>query len=1526
MSWAEGVIHAFTEAVVVLDASLRVVGWNDAAKRLTGREAADTLGIGVTDALSFLDGAASDLISRALAGEPVTATEVEAFLSPHAASTWLDIRAVPWRKDGAIAGVVLLVSDVTAGRHERVVARAFEAVGQALGSSLDLNEVLDTIVTRALEVMSGGTAMVVGWDGESAAYAVLRAAGRLSREYVAAGAIPAGRGPIYRAVKEARPIATSNILADPDTWLTPERRRDIELEGFRAVAAAPLAAKGRVHGALVVHYWSERTFSDDEIAILSRLARQAAIAIDNARLYGEATRRAERLRELAEVEELVTASLDLEEILRRIADATARLLGAPLAQVWTLNGESRAFERRAASIAAAIAEEVLPAMLPHDDPLARLLAKERSIVFVPDVAQAAMAPSMGWSAGFGLPVLLAVPIAVGDDLLGALTVHGRAGWAIGDEDRALVVSLAARVARAIENAHAYRRAVHRAERLGQLVAVTQSISASLDTASVMQRIANAAAALSPGAGAIVHGYDRERDVLRSLAVSGGATRLLPAEIPAGVGLPGMVLEERRPVVIHDPSTHPRTLVRDWWQAHPRATYFGVPIVAGDTLLGVLGVIVPERSPSLEEQELLMLLAAHAGVAIHNASVYESERHQGEQVRALAEVNQRISSALELDELLQAIAESAANLTGVRYASFWLADDTRERMTFSRGSDPAISADVPRPVLAYSEGAVGWVARHRTPLVVDDVAGDPRVVNTEWWVRWGIRALSVHPVVAGEELLAILVLSDAQPVRFAPHTQDTIELFTAQAAVAIQNARLYREAKRRRDVAEALARVGRELTETLAVDRIEEIVTRGMVQLLDVRGGAVYRYVPEDGTLVSSTSYGLDADAVRGLVLRPGEGGLGLAVQTRKLVVSSNILSDPGIFVSPEARARVEPRGFRAIMAAPLLARDRVLGGIVVGAEAGRDFSADEMQVFQAFADQAALALENARLYAESDRERREAAALAMAARQLAASLDLDELAPQLVEVLRELFGAHASALYRRREDGALVSVAFGGAAREHMRGGEVIESRVGIAGRAVEARHPVWTRDVLNDADIFLTEAFRAAIVASGNRAVLTAPLIAKNEVIGVLAVSDNVPRDYSEHEAALLQAFADQAALAIENARLYASARDSLARLRETQVQLVQAAKMSALGQLVSGVAHELNNPLSVVIGYGQLLLARDLPAPVRRPVELMVSQGDRMAKIVRSLLFFARQRPPERVPVRINQVVEETLTMRLNQLTLSGITLERRLGADLPLIAADAQQLQQVFLNLLLNAEQAILEVRSSGRILVRTSATDDGAALRAEVIDDGPGIPASALPHVFEPFFTTKEVGVGTGLGLSVSYGILQEHGGRLSVESCPGETIFTVELPVMPLTETPAVIPAPPLRATTVSGRAALVVEDEPDVSDLVLNLLQDTGWEVDLATGGRSGLERVRARRYDLVVSDIRMPDGNGEDLYRGATAFDPTLARRFIFITGDTANPSAWRFLREHGVPVLEKPFAPATFLDAVRRVTASLTPSPSSA
>jgi len=1314
-------------------------------QRLTGIPRERAVGnnlFGLSPALDAIG--LAERLRRAIDGGPVPAStltvRLPGGLDGDRAESWMEARCMPLYEGSRIAGATAFLRDVTSLRQGAVFVGAMAAIGRSLTTSLDLNEALDTIVAKAIDVTGAGSALVVSWDGQAPRVHVMRAAGRLSAEYSGDGTIPVAGGPLSRALREGHVVTTTNILADPRVQLEAGRRALIQREGFKAVAAAPLVSKGRVHGALVVHYWTERTFEEDEARTLGLMAEQAAIAIDNTRLYAEARRRADRLRELAEVERLVAASLDIDDVLRRIVDATARLLGAPVVHLWTAEPGERALSRRASAVDPALPQVTMPDRLPYGKGITGIAAEQRRTIFIADTARDPRVANPKW-AEIGLDAMLSVPMVAGDVLLGVLSVRGRREKLEADEDHALAASLAARAAVALQNAGAYTHAVHRATLLRDLAAVSQSIAGSLDLDEVMQRIAQSAAALRPGALASVHTYDAERSTMRFAGHSGRETLELPDETEADGGLAGLVLSRRTPVLVERPEDHPKTLARDWWRARPGASYYGVPILAGEALVGVLDFVVPDGAPDAEQQEALSLLAAHAGLAIRNASLYEAERTQADRAEALAAIGQRLSGALDLDALLRTIAESAASLTGVRFASFWLADDERRTLTIGSGSDPEIMADFPAKAVSYDTGAVGWIARHRAPGVIDDVGTDDRVAHRDWWQRWGMRSFAAFPLMAGDTLMAVLALCDVQPLRFDPKTRELVEMFGGQAGVAIHNARLFRETQRRRETAEALARMGRELTSSLEVEHIATIVARGVGELIPALGAALIR-CDDDGTLTVLAAHGEEADAVRGNRLVSGEGVVGRAVAQRRAVCTPDLLSDPDITLSPAMRERVAAYRYRAAAAVPLVAADRVIGAVAVGGEAGRIFTAEELQI----------------------------------------------------------------------------------------------------------------------------------------------------------------------------LQAVADQAALALENARLYVGARESLDRMRETQAQLVTAGKMTALGQLVSGVAHELNNPLSVIIGYGQLLLHRQIPEPFRRPVELMVQQGDRMAKIVRNLLFFARQRPPERTAVDLNQVIDQTLALRQHQLTLSGIAVERELG-ELPTVTGDGQQLQQVFLNMLLNAEQAIIGAKQGGRITFRSRTTDDGRRVRVEVIDDGPGIPPDVMPHIFEPFFSTKEVGTGTGLGLSVSYGIVEEHAGTLTVTSAPGATVFTVELPV----GVPAAVigvPRPAVLGSMSSReRRALVVEDEPEVADLVNTLLTEVGFRVDVAPGGHVALDQVRQRSYDLIVSDLRMADGSGEDFYRNAVMENPALRSRFVFMTGDLASADAFSFLSSATIPVIEKPFAPDQLLEAVRRV-----------
>jgi two-component system cell cycle sensor histidine kinase/response regulator CckA len=372
----------------------------------------------------------------------------------------------------------------------------------------------------------------------------------------------------------------------------------------------------------------------------------------------------------------------------------------------------------------------------------------------------------------------------------------------------------------------------------------------------------------------------------------------------------------------------------------------------------------------------------------------------------------------------------------------------------------------------------------------------------------------------------------------------------------------------------------------------------------------------------------------------------------------------------------------------------------------------------------------------------------------------------------------------------------------------------------------------------------------------------------------------------------------------------------RDIYHQLQQAEKMAALGQTVSGVAHELNNPLATILSYAERLSQRStLEDPVRRGLETILSESERAARIVRNLLTFARKRQTTRAMVDINRVVRETLALRAYEQRVTNITVIDALAAGLPNVFADGHQVQQVLLNLIINAEQAMLSSNGRGILVVRTWHNADQESVVLEINDDGPGIPDDLQPKIFDPFFTTKEVGKGTGLGLTVAYAIVQEHGGRIHLESRPnGGASFYVELPVTGV----RLPPSPTARSQegaldAVAAASILVVEDEAKLASAVIDALRDVGYLVDHAADGEEALNKVKAEAFDLVICDLKMPRVDGMAFYGMLSAAAPGLSKRVIFVTGDVAGTDAETFLKASGCRWLAKPFRLGDLLRAVR-------------
>ncbi len=356
----------------------------------------------------------------------------------------------------------------------------------------------------------------------------------------------------------------------------------------------------------------------------------------------------------------------------------------------------------------------------------------------------------------------------------------------------------------------------------------------------------------------------------------------------------------------------------------------------------------------------------------------------------------------------------------------------------------------------------------------------------------------------------------------------------------------------------------------------------------------------------------------------------------------------------------------------------------------------------------------------------------------------------------------------------------------------------------------------------------------------------------------------------------------------------------KKIREQLLQTEKMAAVGNLVSGVAHELNNPLAGVIGFSEILLERQEDAKTKKSLERIRDEAQRAAKIVKNLLTFARKHKPESVMADINGVLGRTLELRAYDLRVNKIKVTTDLSRDLPMTLADPNQLLQVFMNVITNAEQAMREAHGKGTLKITSSVA--GSSIRVVIQDDGPGIKPEHLKQVFDPFFTTKPVGKGTGLGLSICHGIMKEHGGTISATSTVGEgTTFIIELPVARGAPAPAQAPraaAPPAPPATV-----LVVDDEESIRELVKDALSARGHHVDVADSGENALAALASRVYDLVVSDLKMPEMSGQEFYAKLQSDHPRLAERVIFTSGDTVSAETQSFLEKAGRSYLLKPF-----------------------
>jgi two-component system NtrC family sensor kinase len=786
-----------------------------------------------------------------------------------------------------------------------------------------------------------------------------------------------------------------------------------------------------------------------------------------------------------------------------------------------------------------------------------------------------------------------------------------------------------------------------------------------------------------------------------------------------------------------------------------------------------------------------------------------------------------------------------------------ADDDVSPAFVMRGFSPAAASVVRQLCRMPAEGQER--AAPRAPLLYDASGKNARDSRAADLLRSeGLSFLALVPLVCGGQLVGALGLADRGRRTFSGERREFLDALAAVLAEAIAGARLRDTARKLSEDLTALQELNKIISQHIDLGEIiQRLVIEGR-RLVKTEHCHFFLLDDRSRRLVGSASTQTGDPDIRTVEIDPSEDSVAhRAIREKRVIVVERLASCGGF-----NRGLCAKLHWHSAIFAPLVAKEAI--GILVCSDNQRErsFSREEVLRAETLAHQGAIAMENARLFQVVSRSQKEWETTFDAMQDCVSVHDTTgrlvranrALARRLKTVPQQLIGKTCAEIYTPGE------LRFDPC--RHM---QSLEAE-GLIVEEVGLPHMGGT--------------FQLSVSPWYDK---------NNRLVGSIHVAKDV-----SHEKLLQQ-------------------------------QLIQSEKLSAIGELISGIAHELNNPLTGVMGYSQLLqMRKDIDERARESLIKINSLALRCQKIVKNLLSFARRQKPERTLTNVNDILERTLELRNYELAVNNIAIVRELDRNLPETIADAHQLQQVFLNIITNAEQAMLEAHGKGRLTVRSRAESQNRRIVVEIQDDGPGIPERIITRIFDPFFTTKEVGKGTGLGLSLAYGIIQEHGGSISARSRPGEgATFVIELPVIRTlqpepTMFPAMMPQAAHFENLVRGKRVLVVDDEKYILDFFVEAFQAFPMHVDTAGDGSEAMEKLLARDYDLIVTDFKMPQMSGRELFHWIKQQRPALARRIIFITGDTVSPETRSFFESTSSRYIAKPFRIEEIQDVIEQTLAA--------
>jgi GAF domain-containing protein/CheY-like chemotaxis protein len=1376
-------------------------------------------------------------------------------------------------------------------------------------STFDLQPVFETLAENAVLLCEAERAIIHRFDGEVLRPDVIYNPTPEISQLAARTTLAPGRGTTSgRAALERRTVHIHDVQSDPEYTFEAARLTT----PIRTALAVPMLRANELLGVIFIYRHEVRAFSDSHIALLETFADQAAIAIENARLLTELqaknaslTEALEQQTATGEILRVISGSpTDVQPVFDAIVRSATRLCDAAFGAAFRFDGR---LQTLAAYHGVTPAElELLKAVYPKAATRGTGTGRaiiDREVVHIPDIREDPEYTSPTREAA-GWRTVLAIPMLRDAEPVGGLGLWRREVRPFTEKQIDLVKTFADQAVIAIENVRLFRALESRNSELR--VALEQQTATSellkvigrstFDLQPVFETLADNAVRLCEAEQAFIFRFDGQ--VLRVVATHNASPELRAffeqnPIVPGRGSIAGRTALEGRTIHIHDVRTDPSYT---WGarQVDPIRTVLTIPMLRGSEVLGVIGVNRHEvRAFTDSEVALLETFADQAAIAIENARLLTELQAKNasltealEQQTATSEILRVISSSpTDLQPVLDAVAESAARLCGARDAQIFRVENESLVPSASYGPIPPVDR---RPITR------GWVTGRavvdrRTVHVHDLLAesDEEYPIGRETQRRTGHRTTLATPLLREGVPLGAILIRRLEVRPFSPKQVTLLETFADQAVIAIENVRLFRELEARNSelrvaleqqtaTSELLKVIGRS---TFDLQPVFETLAENAVRLCEAERAFVYRF---DGELLRVAATHNVSSELKSVIERnpnrPGRhGGSARAALERRTVHIADAQADPeytyglGVYADP----------IRTVLAVPMLRADELLGVIFIYRHEVRPFTDGQIALMETFADQAAIAIENARLLTELQsrtseltRSVQELRALGEVSQALSSTLELETVLSTIVSRASQLAGTDSCTVYEYDEqagelllrathnlDEEVVAVAR----RAPIRRGE------GVAGRMAVTLEPVQIADI---AEAGAYEGpLRDVLLRTGTRALLGIPLLREGSLIGGLTVNKKTPGEFSPQVIDLLKTFASQSALAIQNARLFREIED-----KSRQLEAADRHK----SEFLANMSHELRTPLNAIIGYSEMLQedAADLGAEqFTDDLKKINAAGKHLLELINAVLDLSKIEAGKMelyletfdvagLVQDIAAVVQPLAAKNANRLDL-------QCPSEIGTMRADLTKVRQALFNLLSNACK--FTERGSVTLTAAREAMDGQDWLTFAVSDTGIGMTPEQLARLFEAFSqadaaTTRKYG-GTGLGLALSRRLCRMMGGDVTVESEAGRgSTFTIRLParVVEPREESAAAAAPGAPGPVIAG-TVLVIDDEPAVRDLMQRFLTKEGFRVVPAAGGEDGLRLARELRPDAITLDVMMPGMDGWAVLAALKA-DPTVA------------------------------------------------------